>query len=98
MAGHALAGKTYDPAVGGGKSESMEVLVPAFLAAYTGKDPNKVGLSAFPSIKSLLLNWRVTYDGLIRIPVIRKYFKSMMLSHQYRCSYSVGAFSSFLIG
>lgn len=74
----------------------MEVLVPAFLAAYTGKDPNKVGLSAFPSIKSLLPNWRVTYDGLIRIPVIRKYFKSMMLSHQYRCSYSVGAFSSFL--
>ena len=97
MAGHALAGKPYDPAVGGGVSlNSMEVLVPAFLAAYTGKDPNKVGLSAFPSIKSLLPNWRVTYDGLIRIPVIRKYFKSMMLSHQYRCSYSVGAFSSFL--
>ena len=97
MAGHALAGKPYDPAVGGGVSlNSMEVLVPAFLAAYTGKDPNKVGLSAFPSIKSLLPNWRITYDGLIRIPVIRKYFKSMMLSHQYRCSYSVGAFSSFL--
>ena len=97
MAGHALAGKPYDPAVGGGVSlNSMEVLVPAFLAAYTGKDPNKVGLSAFPSVKSLLPNWRVTYDGLIRIPVIRKYFKSMMLSHQYRCSYSVGAFSSFL--
>lgn len=97
MAGHALAGKPYDPAVGGGVSlNSMEVLVPAFLAAYTGKDPNKVGLSAFPSVKSLLPNWRVTYDGLIRIPAIRKYFKSMMLSHQYRCSYSVGAFSSFL--
>ena len=97
MAWHALAGKPYDPAVGGGVSlNSMEVLVPAFLAAYTGKDPNKVGLSAFPSVKSLLPNWRVTYDGLIRIPVIRKYFKSMMLSHQYRCSYSVGAFSSFL--
>ena len=97
MAGHALAGKPYDPAVGGGVSlNSMEVLVPAFLAAYTGKDPKKVGLSAFPSVKSLLPNWRVTYDGLIRIPVIRKYFKSMMLSHQYRCSYSVGAFSSFL--
>ena len=66
MAGHALAGKPYDPAVGGGVSlNSMEVLVPAFLAAYTGKDPNKVGLSAFPSIKSLLPNWRVTYDGFL---------------------------------
>ena len=92
-----LGGKPYDPAISGGVSlNSMEVLVPAFLSAYTGKNPNKVALTAFPSVKSLLPNWRVTYDGLIRIPVIRKHFKNMKLSHQYRCSYSVGAFSSFL--
>jgi cell surface protein SprA len=38
----------------------------------------------------------VTYDGLIRVGELRKYFKSVLLNHQYRCSYSVGAFSSFL--
>ena len=94
-----MGGMPYNPGkenINGVNRNSADVLIPAFLAAYTGKDPNKVGLSAFPSVKSLLPNWRVTYDGLIRIPVIRKYFKSMMLSHQYRCSYSVGAFSSFL--
>ena len=60
------------------------------------KDPKKVGLTAFPSLKSMLPNWRVTYDGLIKIPAVKKYFKSLTLSHQYRCSYSVGAFTSFL--
>lgn len=96
LEGSGLAGSAYNPELGGVSLNSMEVLVPAFIAAYTGKNPNKVGLSPFPSVKSLLPNWRVTYDGLGRIPLIRKYFKNMTLSHQYRCSYSVGAFSSFL--
>ena len=94
LAGHVLSGESYQ---GGEISpNSSDVLIPAFLAAYTGKNPNKVSLSAFPSVRSLLPNWRVTYDGLIKIPAIKKYFKSMTLSHQYRCSYSVGSFSSFL--
>ncbi len=94
-----LGGMPYNPGtdnVNGVNRNSADVLIPAFLAAYTGKDPNKVGLTAFPSLKSLLPNWRVTYDGLIKIPAVKKYFKSVTLSHQYRCSYSVGAFTSFL--
>lgn len=91
-----LAGQAYNPEMGVVSPNSADVLIPAFLSAYTGKDPKSVSLSPFPSIRSLLPNWRITYDGLIRIPSIRKYFKSVMLTHQYRCSYSVGAFSSFL--
>ena len=94
-----LGGKPYNPGANnenGINRNSPDVLIPAFLAAYTGKDPNKVGLTAFPSLKSMLPNWRITYDGLSRIPAIKKYFKSVTLSHQYRCSYTVGAFSSFL--
>ena len=71
-------------------------MIPAFIAAYTGKDVNKVGLSAFPSLKSMLPNWRVTFDGLIRIPAIRQHLKTLILSHQYRCSYSVGSYTSYL--
>lgn len=96
LSGSALAGEAYDPEIGGVSLNSSDVLIPAFLAAYTGKDPNKVSLSAFPSLSSLLPNWKITYDGLIRVAAIRKYFKSIILNHQYRCSYSVGAFSSFL--
>ena len=94
-----LGGMPYNPGTGnvnGVNRNSADVLIPAFLAAYTGKDPKKVGLTAFPSLKSMLPNWRVTYDGLIKIPAVKKYFKSLTLSHQYRCSYSVGAFTSFL--
>lgn len=94
-----LGGMPYNPGtdnVNGVNQNSADVLIPAFLAAYTGKDPKKVGLTAFPSLKSMLPNWRVTYDGLIKIPAVKKYFKSVTLSHQYRCSYSVGAFTSFL--
>ncbi|RHJ86588.1 cell surface protein SprA [Parabacteroides sp. AM08-6] len=94
-----LGGRPYNPGennINGVNQNSADVLIPAFLAAYTGKDPGKIGLTAFPSLRSLLPNWRMTYDGLIQIPVIKKYFKSVTLSHQYRCTYSVGAYSSFL--
>jgi cell surface protein SprA len=94
-----LGGRPYNPGANnenGVNRNSADVLIPAFLAAYTGKDPNKVGLTAFPSLKSMLPNWRITYDGLSRISAVKKYFKSVTLSHQYRCSYTVGAFSSFL--
>lgn len=84
------------PYVEGSVSEnSADVLIPAFFAAYTGKSANNVGLSAIQSISNMLPNWRVTYDGLIRIPIIKQYFKSMLLSHQYRCTYNIGSFSSY---
>ena len=69
-----LGGMPYNPGtdnVNGVNRNSADVLIPAFLAAYTGKDPKKVGLTAFPSLKSMLPNWRVTYDGLIKIPASR---------------------------
>jgi cell surface protein SprA len=87
----------YNPArFGGVRENSSDVLIPAFLAAYTGKNVNKIGLSAFPAITSLLPNWRITYDGLIQLPFIKKYFRTMQLSHVYSCSYNVGGYNSYL--
>ncbi|MCD8136607.1 MAG: cell surface protein SprA [Parabacteroides gordonii] len=74
---------------------SADVLIPAFLAAYTGKDPNKISSSPFPALRNLLPNWRITYDGLVRIPIIKQHFKSVMLSHQYVCTYNVGSYNSY---
>ena len=96
LSGSALAGEPYDAEVGSISLNSSDVLIPAFLAAYTGKKTDKVSLSPFPALSSLLPNWKITYDGLIRLGTLSKYFKSVILNHQYRCSYSVGAFSSFL--
>ncbi|MDR2691317.1 MAG: cell surface protein SprA [Dysgonamonadaceae bacterium] len=91
-----LAGQPFDPQNGNVDLNSTDVLIPAFIAAYTGQNAKSVGLSAFPSLKKLLPNWKITYDGLLQIPVINKYFKSFMLEHAYTSVYSVGAFNSFL--
>lgn len=87
------AGKPYME--GGVNRNSSDVLIPAFLAAYTGKDPGKISSSPFPAIRNLLPNWRITYDGLVRIPAVKKYFKTVMLSHNYVCTYNVGAYNGY---
>lgn len=95
MAGHALAGQPFDTSNGGTSETSSDVLIPAFVAAYSGMNPHKVTLDPFPGLSEMLPNWRITYDGLIQIGKIRKYFKSLVLSHAYQCTYSVGSFTSY---
>lgn len=90
-----LGGNPYSPANGAVDANSADVLIPAFLAAYTGKDAGKISLSAFPSLLSLLPNWSVTYDGLNSIPGIKNHFKSIRLNHVYSCFYQVGSYNSF---
>ena len=91
-----MGGQPYDPTKGSVDPNSIDVLIPAFLAAYTGKNAGSIGLSAFPSLKSILPNWKATYSGLIQIPFINKHFKSVTLEHQYSSVYTVGTFNSFL--
>ncbi len=93
--GTAMAGNTYSLENGTVNAASSDVLIPAFLAAYSGKDANKVDLDPFPGLKAILPNWRVTYDGLMRIPFFKKVFKSFNLNHAYQCTYSVGSYNSF---
>ena len=95
IAGKEYAGHAFDPELGGVNTMSSDVLIPAFLAAYSGKNARKVDLNPFPGIKSILPNWRVTYDGLIKIPFFKKWFKSFTLTHTYQCTYQVGQFNSF---
>lgn len=78
----------------GYSATSQDVVIPAFLAAYSGRTPTKGDLDLFPAIP--LPNWRVTYDGLSKIEFIKKYFKTVTLSHSYRSSYSIGSFAQNL--
>lgn len=89
-------GTKYDPNKHGRvNSNSADVLVPAFLAAYTGRDPNNVSLNPFMGILRILPNWSVTYDGLGRLPWMRDHFKSVTLTHAYTCKYAIGSFGSY---
>jgi cell surface protein SprA len=75
-------------------SNSQDVLIPAFLAAYGGKDPKKVGLGTIPDLKDMMPNWRITFDGLSNLEFVKKYFKSISMNHAYRSSYNIGTFAS----
>ncbi|MFC2175639.1 cell surface protein SprA, partial [Bacteroidota bacterium] len=71
-----------------------DVLIPAFLSAYGVFDAKKVSLSAFPRIP--LPNWRVNYDGLGKIPFVKKFARNVTLGHSYRSTYSVSSFTTNL--
>ncbi len=84
----------YD--IGEYDQSSSEVLIPSFLAAYTKRSASKVGLNIFPAIAKVLPNWKISCDALSKISAVKKYFKTITLSHGYRCVYNVASYSSFL--
>ena len=75
---------------------SREVMIPAFIAAYTKADPQKVSLETFPSALRMLPNWRLTFNGLSRFEFIQKVFRSINISHQYRSTYQIGSYTTNL--
>ncbi|RYE21159.1 MAG: cell surface protein SprA, partial [Sphingobacteriales bacterium] len=84
---------------------SQDVLVPAFVAAYTGKDVNSVGLVEYDntSIRSNpfknykpMPNWRVSYNGLAKLPMFKPYFNNIVVTHTYTGTLSMNSFVSSL--
>lgn len=74
---------------------SSDVMIPAFLAAYTGRSSKTSALDLFPGVLSMMPNWRVTYSGLSKLDIFKKYFKSVTLNHAYRSTYSIGSYNTF---
>jgi cell surface protein SprA len=74
-------------------ANSQDVILPAFLQAYTGKKQKSP--SAFPQIP--LPNWRLNYSGLSELEMFKNIFSSITLSHGYSASYSTGNFTSSLL-
>lgn len=77
--------------VGFGKN-SQTVLLPAFLAAYTGSSANHVSLDIFRNFP--IPNWAIKYNGLMRYEFFKKTFKRFSLQQNYRASYTVNSFRS----
>ena len=92
-AGTPLAGKPYDPANGAVGKYSADVMVPAFLSAYTSMGGHS--LSIFPSLARLLPNWTLRYSGLAKLPWFSDVFKSFNINHSYRSVYAVGSYSTY---
>lgn len=90
------AGTAFNPENGTISETSSDVLIPAFVSAYTGTDPRKTWLNPFPSLSAVLPNWRLTYDGFLNLGNMRRIFKAFTLTHAYQCTYAVGSYSSYL--
>ena len=84
---------------------AVDVLIPSFVAAYTGQDPENVFLikqgnsrtstNPFRAIMPLP-NWKLDYTGLSRIPALQKWISNFTLSHSYNCNLSMNGFTSAL--
>jgi len=75
-------------------STSPEVIIPAFLAAYTNRDPENINLRPFPGLLSIRPNWRLTFDGLPKIEPFKRYLKSANILHSYRSVYSINSYTT----
>lgn len=73
----------------------QDVLIPAFLAAYSGQSPGEISLNPFPRIP--LPNWRIEYRGLSKLPALQEYFSSINLTHNYTSLYDASNFSNSLL-
>ncbi|CAN5252556.1 cell surface protein SprA [soil metagenome] len=85
---------------------ATDVLIPAFIAAYTGEDPEKVALikQSNPNLKSNPFraimpkpNWRITYSGLSKIKPLDKIFTNITLTHAYNGTLGMNSFTSALL-
>ncbi len=94
-AGSSRAGQVYDKSEGGVDMYSSDVLIPAFLAAYTGRNAKRASLDLIPGMLSMLPNWSLTYSGLSKLPFFSKYFKSFNLTHAYKSVYAIGSFNTY---
>ncbi len=72
----------------------QEVVTGAFLTAYGGRNPNKKNINPFNSIP--LPNWRVTYNGLAKLPAVKKYLSRLSVSHGYRSNVSLANYTTNL--
>lgn len=82
---------------------SQEVLIPAFLAAYTGRSPRDISLMSneHSNIRSNpfrgflpMPNWNVNYNGLGKLPALRDHVNNIQLQHRYTGNLSMNGFVS----
>ncbi len=79
--------------LGYGKT-SQQVLLPSFLAAYSGQNPSKAKTGIFKSIP--IPSWNMKYIGFMKVKWFKKRFKRFSLTHAYKSDYTVNQFRTNL--
>ncbi len=85
---------------------AQDVLIPSFIAAYTGKNPNDVALIGNSNAKingnpfsgyKPMPNWRLNFTGLSRLPSLEKTFSAIAITHGYQGRLSMNQYNSALL-
>ena len=79
---------------GGYGPKQQDVLIAAFLAAYSNKDAHSVNTDPFKTMP--LPNWRLAYNGLTKIKWMKKIFTAFNLTHGYSSTLTVNGFQTNL--
>jgi cell surface protein SprA len=71
---------------------NQAVLLPSFLAAYSGGNASSTSTDIFRSFP--IPNWSIKYNGLMRYKYFKDKFRRFSLQHNYRASYTINQFRS----
>ncbi len=88
-----LGGAQYNTEPGMVNKYSADVLIPAFLSAYTSSGGSS--LDIFPALKRMLPNWTVRYSGLSKLKWFNEHFKSVNVNHGYKSVFAVGSYATY---
>ncbi len=92
---HEIDGPDYKQGYG---RAQQDVLMPAFLAAYTNKDANTVKVAndytqvLFKELPRI--NWEVKYEGLAKLPRFSSIFSRFSISHGYQSTLTVNSYNT----
>ena len=94
---HDVDGPLYAQGYG---RQNQDVLIPAFISAYTGADPETMELNLTEQVKkgSFLPkpSWDLRYNGLNKLPFFKDIFSSVSISHGYDATLEVNSFQTDL--
>ncbi|MFK7810397.1 MAG: cell surface protein SprA [Saprospiraceae bacterium] len=89
----------YDDYRNGLGRTQQDVLLPAFIATYTGEDVNSIDISENYARNILFktlprLNWKVNYTGLSKIEALKEIFSSVGITHGYKSTLTVNSYQT----
>jgi cell surface protein SprA len=80
--------------IDGFKGDHIDVVSPAFLAAYTNQDPNTINLDLFKTFP--LPNWQLNYSGLGKLGFLKDIFQDFTIRHGYKNTLTINSFKTNL--
>ena len=82
--------------IDGYQDNQQDVLIGAFYRTYTGgKIKNYSTRNIFPTIP--IPNWTITWDGLGKVPLFKKTFRSITVRHGYKSAYNINGYTNNIL-